>query len=64
MTCALQSLADHSLVLRACAGAIVGHDLCVRRHESAQGLGILVIDKAYFIAAKIADFFGNWLHIL
>ncbi len=64
MACALQSCSHHSLVLWACAGAIMRQNLGMRRHKSADGLSVFVIDNAYFVAAKIADFFSDWLHLV
>ena len=34
----------------------------MRGHESAQGLVVLVVDKAYFAAAEVAGFSYDLLH--
>jgi hypothetical protein len=34
----------------------------MRRHESAQGLVVLVVDEAYLAAAEVAGFSDWWEH--
>ncbi len=62
MSRSLKSCGHHSLVLRASAGFIMGQDLCVRGHETSQGLSILVVDVADLVAAEETSLFNDWLH--
>lgn len=50
------------LMLLAGAGALAAEDFGVRRHKAAQKLGILVIQKAYFVLAQIAAFVDLVIH--
>ncbi len=62
MTSALEGDRDHALVLWAGSGLAMRKDLRMRRHESAQGLVVLVIDEADFAAAEVAGFSDWWEH--
>lgn len=58
---AFKSFGDHSLVLWARASTRVVEYFCVRRHKAAQGLRVLVVDRAEFVRAEVALFLGYLL---
>jgi len=61
---ALQGQCHHALVLRAGAGLGVRQNLGVGRHEPAQGLRVLVVNRGYLVGTKIADFLNRRLVVL
>ena len=64
----LKGLSHHALMLGTGAGAVVGQNFSVRRHEAAQGLRIFIIHGGNFVGTKVALFFYrrlvvvNWSH--
>ena len=59
----LERFGHHPLVLRAGAGAVVGQNFSVRRHEAAQGLSVFIVYSGNFVGTKIALLFFYWLAV-